>query len=314
MSAYWLGPSCRLKLSVPRYNLATLLMQNSQPCLVSIATTTFDEHCRRFSIIRGIEDRAHEVIYLQSLDFQDDLRIQQTTQRWNLQFANHQLNFREHHHQQPTQCLAIIQIYRCVRKQVEHLSDDSAHLVMENVSCAISSAEINIDILLGPICDSYVRPAVVCRICEWLSMSEQLYCSAWLNFWPRMPYWLCSGDECSFGNYANKCIICGGDGISDARKSLLIFSLVGCWHVQIIVNHAQNSSETEKVVQKSSTLALRGRICSTRRKDSGRKTTDSDPNISDCFMQECTSRHQQASRIISIIENRFDEFLVRPRY
>jgi PHD finger-like domain-containing protein 5A len=39
-----------------------------------------------------------------------------------------------------------------------------------------------------PVCDSYVRPTTLARIC----------------------------DECSFGNYQNKCIVCGGEGISDA--------------------------------------------------------------------------------------------------
>lgn len=39
-----------------------------------------------------------------------------------------------------------------------------------------------------PVCDSYVRPTTLVRIC----------------------------DECSFGNYQNKCIVCGGEGISDA--------------------------------------------------------------------------------------------------
>ncbi|KAG4305812.1 hypothetical protein PORY_000722 [Pneumocystis oryctolagi] len=38
-----------------------------------------------------------------------------------------------------------------------------------------------------PVCDSYVRPTTLVRTC----------------------------DECSFGNYQSKCIICGGDGISD---------------------------------------------------------------------------------------------------
>ncbi|WPH02960.1 Hypothetical protein R9X50_00583200 [Acrodontium crateriforme] len=39
-----------------------------------------------------------------------------------------------------------------------------------------------------PVCDSYVRPTTQVRIC----------------------------DECSFGNYQNKCVVCGGEGISDA--------------------------------------------------------------------------------------------------
>jgi PHD finger-like domain-containing protein 5A len=39
-----------------------------------------------------------------------------------------------------------------------------------------------------PVCDSYVRPTTLVRVC----------------------------DECSFGNYQNKCVVCGGEGISDA--------------------------------------------------------------------------------------------------
>ena len=34
-----------------------------------------------------------------------------------------------------------------------------------------------------PVCDSYVRPTTLVRIC----------------------------DECSFGNYQNKCVVCGGE-------------------------------------------------------------------------------------------------------
>lgn len=40
----------------------------------------------------------------------------------------------------------------------------------------------------SPICDSYVRPATLVRICE----------------------------ECNFGSCGGKCIICGGQGVSDA--------------------------------------------------------------------------------------------------
>lgn len=39
-----------------------------------------------------------------------------------------------------------------------------------------------------PICDSYVRPCILVRIC----------------------------DECNYGSYQGRCIICGGPGISDA--------------------------------------------------------------------------------------------------
>lgn len=39
-----------------------------------------------------------------------------------------------------------------------------------------------------PICDSYVRPATLVRIC----------------------------DECNYGSYEGRCVICGGVGVSDA--------------------------------------------------------------------------------------------------
>ena len=38
------------------------------------------------------------------------------------------------------------------------------------------------------VCDSYVRPATLVRIC----------------------------DECNYGSFAGRCVICGGVGISDA--------------------------------------------------------------------------------------------------
>jgi len=44
-----------------------------------------------------------------------------------------------------------------------------------------------------PVCDSYVRPTTLVRIC----------------------------DECSFGNYQNKCVVCGGE-----VRLLLIFWFV----------------------------------------------------------------------------------------
>ena len=41
---------------------------------------------------------------------------------------------------------------------------------------------------LCPICDSYVRPATLVRVC----------------------------DECNYGSYEGRCLICGGPGVSDA--------------------------------------------------------------------------------------------------
>lgn len=38
------------------------------------------------------------------------------------------------------------------------------------------------------VCDSYVRPATLVRVC----------------------------DECNYGSYSGRCVICGGIGISDA--------------------------------------------------------------------------------------------------
>jgi PHD finger-like domain-containing protein 5A len=38
------------------------------------------------------------------------------------------------------------------------------------------------------ICDSYVRPCTLVRVC----------------------------DECNYGSYAGRCVICGGMGVSDA--------------------------------------------------------------------------------------------------
>ena len=57
-----------------------------------------------------------------------------------------------------------------------------------------------------PVCDSYVRPTTLVRIC----------------------------DECSFGNYQNKCVVCGGEVSSsplrvktDFEECMLTFGFVG---------------------------------------------------------------------------------------
>lgn len=62
-----------------------------------------------------------------------------------------------------------------------------------NSNCsALVSTIITLFVPLGDgkcvICDSYVRPATLVRIC----------------------------DECNYGSYAGRCTICGGIGISDA--------------------------------------------------------------------------------------------------
>src|SRR6201992_1627614 len=52
-----------------------------------------------------------------------------------------------------------------------------------------------------PVCDSYVRPTTLVRIC----------------------------DECSFGNYQNKCVVCGGEvrGILIPTLKLLLTAKLG---------------------------------------------------------------------------------------
>ncbi len=67
---------------------------------------------------------------------------------------------------------------------------------------------------LCPICDSYVRPATLVRVC----------------------------DECNYGSYEGRCVICGNPGVSDAyyckectllekdvSGALFAFGDVGSW-------------------------------------------------------------------------------------
>ena len=64
------------------------------------------------------------------------------------------------------------------------------------------------------ICDSYVRPCTLVRIC----------------------------DECNYGSYQGRCVICGGPGISDAYycKECTIEEKDVCGHVMCIgINSAQ---------------------------------------------------------------------------
>ena len=49
--------------------------------------------------------------------------------------------------------------------------------------------------LYSPVCDSYVRPETLVRIC----------------------------DECNFGTYGGRCIICGSPGASSSNTTLLLF-------------------------------------------------------------------------------------------
>lgn len=103
-----------------------------------------------------------------------------------------------------------------------------------------------------PVCDSYVRPTTLVRIC----------------------------DECSFGNYQNKCVVCGGEGISDAFYCFECTRLEkdrdGC---PKIIN--LGSSRTDVSCSECVAVVWRGALadfvaiysCSTRRKRIARRIT-----------------------------------------
>ena len=96
-----------------------------------------------------------------------------------------------------------------------------------------------------PVCDSYVRPTTLVRIC----------------------------DECSFGNYQNKCVVCGGE------VSLLIHISLSAMHLLNVMNReylmpsiassAPGLKRIEMAAQKSSTLGHQEQTYSTRKRVSG---------------------------------------------
>ena len=75
------------------------------------------------------------------------------------------------------------------------------------------------------ICDSYVRPCTLVRIC----------------------------DECNYGSYQGRCVICGGPGVSDAyycKECTIQEKDVSnpTWVLIIILSHASNSRMFGKLV------------------------------------------------------------------
>ena len=87
----------------------------------------------------------------------------------------------------PTSCLAIIRkSFLSSRPPLSFSKADKYHrdLVMCRKQPGIAIGRL-CDKCDGkcPVCDSYVRPTTLVRIC----------------------------DECSFGNYQNKCVVCGGE-------------------------------------------------------------------------------------------------------
>lgn len=94
-----------------------------------------------------------------------------------------------------------------------------------------------------PVCDSYVRPTTLVRIC----------------------------DECSFGNYQNKCVVCGGE-VSSWTMRWWKSSLTCKSRASRTLSTASNALDWRKTVTavpKLSILDLRERISSTRRRISG---------------------------------------------
>ena len=119
------------------------------------------------------------------------------------------------------------------------------------------------------ICDSYVRPATLVRVC----------------------------DECNYGSYAGRCVICGGNGISDA------YYCKECTMQEKDVRGPQRAAQAspkrlspnahaprpaaarrETAVRRLSTWAARRQTCSTRGK-----------NVSPArARRRCTARHAAA--------------------
>lgn len=97
-----------------------------------------------------------------------------------------------------------------------------------------------------PVCDSYVRPTTLVRIC----------------------------DECSFGNYQNKCVVCGGEGISDAFYCFECTRLEkdrdGCPKI-INLGSSRTDVSASRAQVMSPILTLYS--CSTKRKQIGRRIT-----------------------------------------
>ncbi len=85
------------------------------------------------------------------------------------------------------------------------------------------------------ICDSYVRPFTLVKVC----------------------------DECNYGSYEGRCVICGGSGISDAYycKECTLSEK----DVRKCINFILFFSAT--VVLKSSTLVVLKLTCSTRERN-----------------------------------------------
>ncbi|EKJ70722.1 hypothetical protein FPSE_09092 [Fusarium pseudograminearum CS3096] len=100
-----------------------------------------------------------------------------------------------------------------------------------------------------PVCDSYVRPTTLVRIC----------------------------DECSFGNYQNKCVVCGGEGISDAFYCFECTRLEkdrdGCPKIINLGSSRTDVSNSNSFLSTDNMLTLAPSSYSTKRKRIGQRNT-----------------------------------------
>lgn len=63
------------------------------------------------------------------------------------------------------------------------------------------------------VCDSYVRPCTLVRICDGMLSTVPLHTMCQLIF---ITLSLCLSTECNYGSYQGRCVICGGSGVADA--------------------------------------------------------------------------------------------------
>ena len=117
-----------------------------------------------------------------------------------------------------------------------------------------------------PVCDSYVRPTTLVRIC----------------------------DECSFGNYQNKCVVCGGEGISDAFYCFECTRLEkdrdGC---PKIINLGSSRTDVSPATRSRPCRAVVLTLwysCSTRRKQIGQATST---GVARVWAKGCTPRFRK---------------------
>lgn len=133
-----------------------------------------------------------------------------------------------------------------------------------------------------PVCDSYVRPTTLVRIC----------------------------DECSFGNYQNKCVVCGGEGISDAFYCFECTRLEkdrdGCPKIINLGSSRTDVSFSPSSLSRSCFKALFADTlgvysCSTKRKRIGRGSSQGVARVWAVLFSRCLGRHTSTFMVKGVI-------------